>query len=214
MARYGIAPTKTNLLRLKVEHAFAREGHQLLEQKKDILSAELMGIMDRARSAEEHLDNMLRRAFESLREALVRMGRMKLSHTAAGVEVKSQVSVSTRRVMGVGLPVVQLSLGEPLPTYSPGDTTFWADETTARFREVLRSLGPLVEAKVSLILLAREVKKTIRRVNALEKIALPDYEESVRYITDVLEEMEREAFFSMKLVKNRLAQRRAERGGW
>jgi len=67
---------------------------------------------------------------------------------------------------------------------------------------------------VSLARLAREVNKTIRRVNALEKIALPDLEETLKYITDALQEMERETFFTMKLIKNRLAERRSRSGRW
>jgi V/A-type H+-transporting ATPase subunit D len=212
MARYGVAPTKTNLLRLKTEHAFASEGHRLLEQKKDILTSELLALVDRARTAEEQMDKTLHTAFDSLQNAIVRMGRSGVAETAVAVKPKYDISVSRRRVMGVTLPAVSVSVAAASPSYSPGETSFWVDEARVRFREALESLGALVEAKVSLLILAREVKKTLRRVNALEKIALPDYEESLKFITDVLEEMERETFFMMKRVKNRLAQRRIERG--
>ena len=213
MARYGIAPTKTNLLRLKSEYAFAREGHQLLEQKKDILTGELLALVDRARFAQERIDEILQSAFESLGMALVRMGRTNLSQTAASVNPGIELSVSTRRVMGVGLPVVRISVAEPVPQFSLGETSFWVDEAGRMFREALKALGSLAETKVSLSLLAREVKKTIRRVNALEKIALPGFQEDLKYITDVLDELERETFFTTKLVKNRLTKRRAERAG-
>ncbi len=212
MARYGVAPTKTNLLRLRTEHSFVREGHRLLEQKKDILMAELMALVDSARAAEEEMDAALRSAFESLRRASVRMGRTALVQTASAVNVSSEVSASTRRVMGVTLPVVRISVPSLSPSFSLGETSFWVDEVTVRFRDALKPLATLVQTKVSLKRLANEVKKTIRRVNALERIAIPDLEESLKYITDVLDEMDRGAFFTMKLVKNRLAQRRAERG--
>ncbi len=211
MARYGVAPTKTNLLRLKTEHSFVREGHQLLEQKKDILVTELLALMDRARNAQEQTDNVLLAAFESLQKAIVRMGREKVAETALGVTLQTRLDISTRRVMGVGLPTVNISISEPFPSYSPAETTFWADEVTHRFRDVFKALASLVETKASLVLLAREVKKTIRRVNALEKIAIPDLEESLRFVSDVLDEMERQSFFTMKLVKNYLMRRRVER---
>ncbi|MCK4236011.1 MAG: V-type ATP synthase subunit D, partial [Candidatus Krumholzibacteria bacterium] len=74
----------------------------------------------------------------------------------------------------------------------------------------LRLLGSLAEARISLMRLSREVAKTIRRVNALEKIFIPDYEETLKYIEMALEESEREAFFILKLVKDRLYQRKGE----
>jgi V/A-type H+-transporting ATPase subunit D len=213
MARYGVAPTKTNLLRLRGEYSFVREGHQLLEQKKEILATELLSLLDRARLAEEQMDSLLRQAFETLRQSFLRMGRKRVSGTALGVKVRTRVAVSRRRVMGVTLPVVQLSVEKLALNFSPGDTSFWVDEATARFSDVVKDLGTLVETSVSARLLAREVKKTIRRVNAMEKIAIPDITETLAYITQVLEEMERQTFFTMKLVKNRLIRRRAESGG-
>lgn len=212
MARYGVAPTKSNLLRLRRERSFAREGHQLLQQKKDILMAELLALVDRARTAQEQMDRLLRTAFSSLRNAIVRMGRNSVAQTAVAVSLSSRVSVSRRRVMGLSLPIVETSVGELCPSFRSAETSFWVDEATLRFTEVLKALGMLVETKVSLTLLAQEVRKTLRRVNALEKIAIPDYDESLKYITDTLEEMERQTFFTMKLVKNRLTHRRRESG--
>jgi len=212
MARFSVAPTKSNLLRLKRESALTLEGHQLLDQKKDILTAELLALVDRARSAEEQMDKLMRAAFHFLESALLRMGKNSVAQTAAAVSTKSQVSVSRRRVMGVSLPLVEISVEEAPPSFSPGETSFWVAEVAKSFVEALKAVAMLAETKLSLTLLAREVRKTIRRVNALEKIALPDLDESVKYIRDALDEMEREAFFRMKLIKNRLMQRSAESG--
>ena len=73
---------------------------------------------------------------------------------------------------------------------------------------MLNVLGKYAETNVAVARLTEEVKKTIRRVNALDKIALPDFRESIKYITDVIEEAEREAFYVLKLIKNRLEARR------
>jgi V/A-type H+-transporting ATPase subunit D len=203
-----IAPTKSNLLRLRREMAFARDGHGLLSQKKDILTVELLALVDSARAAEQKMQEVLAAAFDALRKAIVRMGRGAVSQTAPAVGAESRVSVSSRRVMGVTLPIVEIAVQKMTPTFSLGDSSVWVDETTLRFMEALKALGPLAETGVSLRRLALEVKRTIRRVNALEKIALPTFERNLKYITDALEEMEREAFFTLKLVKKRLAQRR------
>lgn len=211
MARYGVAPTKTNLLRLKTELVFVDEGHELLEQKKDILTGELLALLDRARAAESESDRLLAAGYKSLQSAIIRMGRAAVTSVSHAMSRKAAVSVSTRRIMGVSLPRVEISVPAFSPTYSLGETSFWADEVAGRFRDAAQSLAALAETKVSLSLLAREVKKTVRRVNALEKIAIPDLHETVKYITDALDEMERETFFTMKLIKNRLAERRTRR---
>jgi V/A-type H+-transporting ATPase subunit D len=75
-------------------------------------------------------------------------------------------------------------------------------------------MGRLAELKISIIRLAAEVRKTIRKVNALEKIAIPDLEQTVGFIQNRLEENEREMMILMKMVKNRLLEQKAgERGG-
>ncbi|MCK5548090.1 MAG: V-type ATP synthase subunit D, partial [Thermoplasmata archaeon] len=70
-----MAPTKTNFLKLKRDLAFAREGHGLLEQKRDILVAELFGLSERAGRVQAEIDELLRKAFSSLEKAVAQMGR-------------------------------------------------------------------------------------------------------------------------------------------
>jgi len=114
--------------------------------------------------------------------------------------------------MGVSLPAVTSTLsGEP-PFYAPRPTHFWLDEAQLRFREVLRRLDAVAGTRISVFRLAREVRKSIRRVNALEKIYIPDYEEILKYIQDALEESDRESFFVLKLIKERLSRKRKGEG--
>ena len=208
MARYDVAPTKTNLLRLRRDYQFAREGHELLEQKREILVAELMGIMERAKELQHRVDEALALAYASLQRAVVRMGRRSVAAAAHAVDTKTTVRIGSRRIMGVTVPVVDTEIVERPPHYSLADTSFWLDESLANFRDVLHLLGKYAETNVAVARLTEEVKKTIRRVNALDKIALPDFRETIKYIGDVLEEGEREAFYVLKLIKNRLEARR------
>ena len=82
-----------------------------------------------------------------------------------------------------------------------------------RYREALTLLGQMAELKVSIMRLSREVKKTIRKVNALEKLVIPDKEETVRYLQGRIEESERESFILLKSVKDRM-ERMQEGGGF
>jgi V/A-type H+-transporting ATPase subunit D len=108
----------------------------------------------------------------------------------------------------VRLPVVETSFVEHPPYYSPMGTSFWIDGSINEFKEALQLMGRLAELKISIIRLATEVRKTIRKVNALEKIAIPELRSSVQFIQSRLEENERDMFVLMKMVKSRLLARK------
>jgi V/A-type H+-transporting ATPase subunit D len=208
MARYEVAPTKTNLMRIKRDLGFAVEGWELLDQKRKILIVELMGLIDRAVEAQEQVEAKLGEAFAALDQAILRMGRREVNLLALGQNITSDISFSEKRVMGVSLPHVRVKFDDRSPYVAAAESSIWVDEAILRFREALQLLGTLAEARISLMRLSREVAKTIRRVNALEKIFIPDYEETMKYIQMALEESEREAFFVLKLVKDRLFRRK------
>jgi V/A-type H+-transporting ATPase subunit D len=90
------------------------------------------------------------------------------------------------------------------PYFSPEGTTLVVEDTLAAYRDALKLMGRLAELKVSIMRLAREVKKTIRKVNALEKIVIPDLHDTLSYTRSRIEEAERESFMLMKQVKDRM----------
>ena len=204
MARYKVIPTKTNLMRLRRDLSFAQEGYDLLEQKRQILVVELMGLMDKTADAQENVEKVLVEAFQSLQSAVLSMGRQSLTDIAPAVNIDSDITIDMRRVMGVNLPRVNVEIKDVTPYFSLGETSFWVDETITRFKSILQDLAKLAELRISLVRLAEEVRKTMRRVNALDKIALPDYHESIKYIEDTLEESERGTFATLKIIKERL----------
>jgi len=106
--------------------------------------------------------------------------------------------------MGVSLPAVELTLRDNPPYYGPSGTSVWTDEAVQRFKDALGSIAVLAECRISVIRLAREIQKTIRRVNALERVFIPDYQDSLHHVEGALEEADREAFFVLKLIKDRL----------
>lgn len=204
MARYEVAPTKTNLFKIKRNLEFAQQGYELLEQKREILVAELMSLVEKTKHSQSKVEEGLKDAFYALEQSVTKMGRESVYKAALSVNFRSTVSLSCRGIMGVEVPVVKAEYKDSPPYYSLGGTSFWLDESIEEFKNVLKLLSELAELRLSLLRLAREVKKTIRKVNALEKIALPDYRETLRYIQNVLEEQERQNIFVLKLVKERL----------
>jgi V/A-type H+-transporting ATPase subunit D len=210
MARYKVIPTKTNLMKLRRERLFAREGYDLLEQKRQILVVELMNLMDKTADAQEQAEKQLAGAFEALKNTILGMGYNAVANCAPAVNVESDITITMRRLMGVNIPQVDVKIKDNAPYFSLQDSSFWIDETIRQFKGILKDLGKLAELRISLMRIAEEVRKTMRRVNALEKIALPDYAESIKYIEDSLEENEREMFATLKLVKENLEKKRSQ----
>jgi V/A-type H+-transporting ATPase subunit D len=200
----NIAPTKTNLIKLKQELKFAELGYELLDQKRNILVIELLNLVDQAVEHQERVEKALEHAYRTLESAVLGMGKLKVLSLASAVNISCSINLRERKVMGVPLPFVETTFTDHPPYYSPQGTSFWIDTALKNFKQALEIMGKLAELKISLIRLANEVKKTIRKVNALEKIAIPDLEKTVLYIQNRLEENERDMFILMKLVKSRL----------
>jgi V/A-type H+-transporting ATPase subunit D len=208
MARYEVAPTRTNLTRLRSELSFADEGYELLEQKREILVVELKRFTARAIEAQRRVDEELARAYAALKEAELASGLSGVTSSARAVNVEADIRLRMRRVMGVSIPAAKLDLKDTLPYFGPQATSVWTDEAIVRFKNALAAIAQLAEARISVIRLAREIQKTIRRVNALERVFIPDYQETIKYVEDSLEEADRESFFITKLVRDRLEARR------
>ncbi|MFW6360713.1 MAG: V-type ATP synthase subunit D, partial [Spirochaetota bacterium] len=145
--------------------------------------------------------------------ASIDMRKLKVAHISRVITMESNIKIKQRRVMGVQLPVVDTDFSEHPPYFSPSATSYWVDGAIQEFQQALEMMGRLAELKVSIMRLALEVKKTIRKVNALEKIAIPDLKETVAYINNRLEENERDMFVLMKMVKDRLEKKEEERHG-
>ena len=202
--RKNIAPTKTNLIKLKDELKFARQGYELLDQKRNILINELLTLVDLAVESEERAFAALEDAYISLEASSRDIGKLSVQSLVGSIRIDSDMSIRQRRVMGVRLPLVTTAFEDFPPYVSPDGLSLHVPSSIGNFKKALKILGELAELKVSIMRLAQEVKKTIRKVNALEKIAIPELEDSVGFIRNRLEENERESFVLMKMIKQRM----------
>ena len=123
---------------------------------------------------------------------------------ARAVNVKTDLTVTERRVMGVPVPSVELNVAEMPPHYGPAMTSVWTDEAVERFRDALAAIGVLAETRIAVTRLALAIQRTLRRVNALEKVFIPDYQETKKYVEDSIEDSERDALALLKLIKDRM----------
>jgi V/A-type H+-transporting ATPase subunit D len=206
MPKLNVPPTKSSLLSLKRQLAFAEEGYDLLEQKRQILIFELMSRLNRAREAEQRVADAMKRAHAALREATLDIGSDALDRAADGVRMDHQVDVASQHLMGMKIPRVTAKIEPAGPQFGVSGTSANTDVAMRRFVEVLPLLAELAELENAVLRLARELRKTQRRCNALSKIFIPSYQETITYIIGTLEERERESFVILKMIRDRLAQ--------
>lgn len=204
MALLHIAPTKSSLLKLKKQLAFAEEGYDLLEQKRQILIFELMSRLKRAREVEDKLAASLRIAHAALHSATLDIGSSALDRAALAVRTEHHLTLSNQPLMGMRLPRVTLRTAAFGPRFGVSGTSAHADEAMRRFLELLPLIAEFAELENALLRLAQDLRKTQRRCNALSRIFIPDYRETIGYILGALEERERESFVILKMIRDRL----------
>jgi V/A-type H+-transporting ATPase subunit D len=206
MDRLPLAPTKSNLIAVKEQLAVAREGYELLEQKREILVMELMSLLDEVKFLEREIDARVSTAYPALREMLFRLGRERSATISQDISFDFQTQERAVRVAGINFVTIELGEPEFRPRYSLPRSRAECDRTMAEFFELLKLLARMAAIRTMVWRLALEVRKTQRRVNALEKMVIPRTLATRIHIENVLEERDRESFFARKLLK-------AKRGG-
>ena len=204
MARYEVPPTKSALFAVKAQLAIAREGYELLEQKREILVMELMRMVEEVKLLERDIDARVQTAYRALKRTLVRSGRDGARAVAEGISFEYPVREKSGRLMGIPLPSLDVQMPGLELKYSFLAAGSSCDATMVEFFELLKLVARMAEIRTMVWRLAKEVRKTQRRVNALEKIVIPDVLDTRNFIAGVLEEREREVFFVQKILKSRL----------
>jgi V/A-type H+-transporting ATPase subunit D len=193
-----LAPTRSNLLRLKTSLQFAKEGYSILDKKREALTIEIMSLVEKAEQQQEHVQSLMQTAYQTIELARLTMGEKQVSWAALSVPESVEVSIVNYGMMGVPLPrVKKIGTAQEL-TYGLGATTVALDAAARYFRQIAEEIPLTTTYQISIRRLARELKKTRRRVNALSKIFIPDYEETIQFIEETLEEQDREEIFRLQ----------------
>ena len=201
MARLNIAPTKSNLLMVKEQLAVAADGYELLEQKREILVMDLMRMVEKVKLLERDIQKQIDKAYPALKSMLMAVGGDRVERLASGVQYDFKISEKPVVVSGMNFSSIEVDLPKQELFYSSLDSFADSDKVMVEFFNLLKLLTDLASIRTIVWRLANEVRKTQRRVNALDKMVIPQTRETKVYIESVLEERERENVFVLKALK-------------
>ena len=194
-----VFPTKGNLIASKKSLALARMGYDLLDRKRNVLIREMMQLVDKVKMLRDEITQSYATAYYLLQQANVSTGI--ISDIAASVHVETGVHVTYRSVMGVEVPSVSIEPAETKMEYGFEGTNSRVDEAYLQFHRVKELTIILAEVDNSVYRLANAIRKTQKRANALKNISIPNLEATVKFITESLEEKDREEFSRLKVIK-------------
>ena len=208
-----VRPTRAELLERREQIKLAKQGMDLLKQKRDALLIEFMGVMDETLRLSESLQKSVSEAQYSLAVAKAVDGTVALRSAGMATKGEIVVDMTGTKIMGVSVPVV--TKGEsPIKSsftrgYAVTGVSSRVDESADKFERILDVIIEYADIETRLKRLGEEIQKTNRRVNALEQVTVPQLTEQVTYIRQTLDERAREDLFRLKKVKKKLERKKA-----
>ncbi|MBQ9552252.1 MAG: V-type ATP synthase subunit D [Clostridia bacterium] len=196
----NVVPTKGNLMNARRSLELAKVGYDLMERKRKFLLREIAKRTDEYEQTKKEMERLSRDAFYSLRLATIADG-LPLTQ-AQSVPIDESVSVVTRSVMGVEVPEARVQPPERKIYYGLQYTGLQLDDAYSRFLDLKVLAVKAATLETALFRLQEAMIKTGKRSNALGNIVIPRFTSQIKFISDSLEEKEREDFARLKVIKN------------
>jgi V/A-type H+-transporting ATPase subunit D len=189
--RIATNPNRMELLKLRRRLGIARRGHKLLKDKFDELMKPFLAMIKEVRDLRLAVESELCAAHQVFALARSEVSTKEIEESLLYPKASADVEVIRENLVSVRVPRFGLMTEGPYDSYGLGLTPSALDEALARFSDVLPKMVLLAQEENTIKLLASEIEKTRRRVNALEYVLIPQLEETIRYITIRLDEFER-----------------------
>ena len=212
MAKLNVNPTRMELSKLKIRLKTAVRGHKLLKDKQDELMRQFIDMIKKNKKLRERVEEMLQNSFKDFLLSRGVISDEMLENAIAYPKEKIGVEVKKKNIMSVNVPqmtFVKENEGNQGMIYPYGyaQTSADLDDAIDGLSSVMDNLLELAEVEKACQLMADEVEKTRRRVNALEYMTIPQLEETIRYIQMKLDENERSSITRLMKVKDMMAEK-------
>ncbi len=214
MARLNVNPTRMEMTRLKGQLKTATRGHKLLKDKLDELMKQFMEIVRENKRLREEAETALDNAYKNFIIARAVLSEASLGEALMIPQQAVSVKVTNKNIMSVNVPVFDFQKeggsGGNIYPYGMAFTSGELDSAMLSFSDAMEPLLRLAESEKTAQLLAQEIERTRRRVNALENVMIPNYQETIKYIAMKLEENERANTTRLMKVKDMVAKKAIE----
>jgi len=211
MALVNVNPTRMELTRLKKRLITARRGHKLLKDKRDELMKQFLDIVRENKTLRERAEASLKEVYDSFLVASAIMSKQVLEQSLVFPKHRVEVDITTKNIMSVNVPVFSFNEAKgDLYSYGFFGTSYQLDLSVNKLGGLLPDLLLLAEKEKSAQLLAAEIEKTRRRVNALEYVMIPQFTEKIRFIKMKLDENERSTTTRLMKVKDMMVKQMLE----
>ncbi len=211
-ATLRVNPTRMELTRIKKRLVTATRGHKLLKDKRDEMVRQFILIIRENYTLRQEVERELSGALKDFAMARAVMDPQALEEAVLYPARQAQLELGTKNILSVHVPTIQVneaSLEETVQAYGFAETSSQLDGAIATLADLLPKMVRLAEIEKTCDMLADEIEKTRRRVNALEYVMIPQFEATIREISMKLEENERGATTRLMKVKDMMAQRDA-----
>ena len=206
LAATHVNPTRMELTRLKRKLQTAQRGHKLLKDKRDELMRQFLELVRENKALREQVEKATHASNQRFMLARAGMQEEALSTAMLAPKQEIQIESGVRNVMSVEVPVFDVKTRTPdqndIFSYGFAFTSSDLDDAVQSLSDILPDLLRLAEVEKSCQLMAAEIEKTRRRVNALEHVMIPQTQESIKYITMKLDENERSTQIRLMKVKD------------
>lgn len=193
MALMNVNPTRMELTKLKNGLATASRGHKLLKDKQDEMIRQFMLIIRHNQALRKEIESELARIMKKFSAAQLTMSYAGLMEALMVPSKRAELSVKTKTIMSIKVPTVEFAAddGEIDLTYGFVFTPSELDGAILSLSKLLPKMIELAQVEKTCDMLANEIEKTRRRVNAIEYIMIPDYIDTIHYVTMKLDDNER-----------------------
>ena len=210
MAVMNVNPTRMQLTDLKKKLITARRGHKLLKDKRDELMRQFLELVKENKELRKTVEDAIKSANRHMALACADMSDESLDVALMMPSQKMSLELNEKNIMSVMVPKYDMKFKTAdkgdIYSYGFGFTSGDLDSAIKDFSDIMPLMLRLAETEKTCQLLASEIEKTRRRVNALEHVMIPDYEDTIKYITMKLEEAERSNITRLLKIKDMMLQ--------
>lgn len=208
MTRLNVNPTRMELKKLKTRLKTATRGHKLLKDKSDEMIRRFSVLIKRNKVLREEAEKELGSVLKEFAYAKALLSNAELENAFMMPASRIEIDAGTDSIMNIAVPEIMVEGGDDMRfPYAFSGVTSEADYSVKKISSAVKKLCELAETEKQVAMLADEIEKNKRRVNALEYVMIPQLEETISYISSKLEENERAATTRLMKVKEMLAER-------